>query len=287
MEIYTPPAGLLLRDFRERMDMTLREAATLLSQAPSTLSRKERGEKPVERDDVRNAIDAYELTTWEADELWLAAGFLPERSIPFPTPAAAQHLANELMSDVAFPACVTDPLGYIYAWNPRFDALWLLSQQAAETAHIVDLLFSPQASALLGAQWQDYVQRELYLLYCRTLKWARTPEFRSLLYSLREQHGEPFLQLWDDIHRYQYLVAQQSSGAQTCRISVHHEHAEAAIDYVCVRSHHEPLIEYELMIYMPVGADDLVRFTQWWNQQMDSQRYFSKAGAVAACSNVQ
>lgn len=196
MQIYQPMAARLLRRFRQRNDLTLQQASHLLDTSPAALSRKERGEKPVLRADIRNAIDAYELTPWEAYELWLAAGFVPEQRKPHLSPKSVCELVRPLLSSITYPAAVTDGVGYIKAWNSEYEALWQLADTVPEP-HCIEQLWQRKELFLSYESWSCYALHALKLFYSKTLRATGKAELETVLKRLRDIYGEEFTSRWD------------------------------------------------------------------------------------------
>lgn len=300
MHIYQPMAARLLRRFRLRNNFTLEQASPLLDTSPAALSRKERGEKPVQRTDVRNAIAAYRLTPWEAYELWLAAGFIPEQRKPHLTANSVCELVEPLLSSVTYPAAIIDQVGYIKSWNSEYESIWKLADTEPEP-HYIEQLWRRKDLFLSHDSWSRYALHALKLFYNKTLRATGKPELESILKRLREAHGEEFTQRWDQAQCHAITFDFVDDAAQNGEVpildtygmtllhktngcaSIHSNgvHAGAVlvkeiateIEYMTVQSMVECLADYEMTIYLPLGASNQERYAQW-RQHIDGSRTY-------------
>lgn len=272
MEIYKPPSACLLRRFRQRKKLTLEEAATFLDISASALSRKERGEKPVERPDIRNAIDAYNLTEWEADELWMSAGFVPERQKPYFPNAHIGGLFEPLLENISHPAAVIDQIGYIRAWNSEYEAIWQLAD-TVPSPHIVDQFWRRQELFTSHSSWNRRVLHALRTFYYRSLRATGRPEFQAVLKRLKESYGDEFVQRWNLAQNYSSMfgtddqedanLVMDSYGVTICHKKSGDAGSGTCIEYLIMQSMLESLTDYDLTIYVPFGDINQRRYHDW------------------------
>lgn len=201
MNIYEPMAARLLRRFRLRRNLTLKQASPMLDTSSTTLSNKERGYKEVERADVRNAIEAYHLTPVESNELWLAAGFVPEQRIPCLSSEEICKLAAPILAGMTYPAALVDGMGYIRSWNSPYEGLWHLADTVPQP-HVVDQLWLRQDRFPCAESWNRYAMRTLRSFYNSTLRFVGTTEFDDLIVLLCNRYGKEFTERWDEAQSY-------------------------------------------------------------------------------------
>jgi transcriptional regulator with XRE-family HTH domain len=263
-------AGQVLRNLRQQRGLTLKQAAAALHTSAPVLSRKERGEDAIERHDIRLAVRSFHLTPWEAYELWTSAGFIPEPALPLERAYDQRELAQALLPNIAFPAFIVDVFGYIGAWNQGIEAIWAPSQAESPRIHVVDDLFSARLRARLGARWEPYVARSLKIFYHKTLRVANQPAFKALLEELYARHGEEFVRKWNE--------AQNGIGsALPSDISgtiVVHESPVGLIEYLVTQSVFQLPQEYELIVYVPFGADNQERYRMFKATMGEHRLYF-------------
>lgn len=266
-------AGYLLRKLRHQRGLTLKLAAAALNTSPPVLSRKERGEDVVERQDIRFAVKSYQLTAWEAYELWTAAGFLPE-----PTPISERiHNLHEqteaLLQNIAFPAFVMDSLGYIRAWNQGIEAIWAPSsaQGGPQSLHIIDDLFSARLRERLGHGWEAYVAQSLKIFYHKVLRIANDPEFRMLMETLHVRHGAEFARKWNEAQSSSNGIASADSGPTI----VVHDSQFGPIQYLVMQTVFQLPQHYELITYVPSDAANQERYQQFKATMGANRLYFN------------
>lgn len=194
---YSKAAGKMLRKLRQQRQLTLASAAAMMKTSAPVLSRKERGQDAIERLDVRRAIAAYNLTPWEAYELWAAAGFIPEPTLPHPHTYNLRELAEALLPNLPCPAFITDELGYVRAWNQGIEEIWQASQAQSERLHVIGYLFSEQVRTLLGERWDPYTTHAMRVFYTKSMRILNDPAFRDVLNHLVKQHGDTFINKWN------------------------------------------------------------------------------------------
>lgn len=274
MQIYQPIAAVLLRRFRLRINLTLEQASPLLDTSASALSRKERGEKPLERTDIRNAIDAYNLTPWESYELWIAAGFVPEQRKPFLTHTSMCEMVRPLLSSVTYPAAITDQVGYIKAWNGAYEAIWKLAD-TVPTPHHIEEIWRRKELFTSHESWDRHALHSLKLFYHKTLRATGKPELENVLKYLRTIYGEEFTERWDQaqshVGAFSFIndSAQKSNslldtyGVTLQHHSGHTDDANTSLEYLFMQSMVESLADYEMTIYLPFGAINQKRYVEW------------------------
>ena len=266
-------AGHLLRKLRHQRGLTLKLAAAALNTSSPVLSRKERGEDVVERQDIRFAIKSYQLTAWEAYELWTAAGFLPEPS-PISEHADDLHEQTEaLLQNIAFPAFVMDSLGYIRAWNQGIEAIWAPSsaQASAGRLHIIDDLFSARLRERLGEAWEAYVAQSLKIFYHKTLRIANDPEFRMLMETLHARHGAEFVRKWNEAQSGGNGLATPDAAPTI----VVHDSPFGPIQYLVMQTLFQLPQQYELITYIPFDAANQERYQRFKAAIGPNKLYFN------------
>lgn len=268
-------AGALLRQLRRQRGLTLRQAAGLLSSSPGTLSRKERGIDAVGRHDVIAAIAAYQLTPWEAYDLWILAGYLPEPAHSLAHLVDIRAFAQPLLLGMPFPAFVADALGYLRAWNAGFEAIWQANQAGLTRIHMVGALFAPRQRARLGALWEPYVLQALQVFYRRTRLIAHDLRFRALLAELQAQDAD-FARLWEEAQRRAIGVAPVPLIERTV-VVVPHNSPEGAIDYLVLQSVAQLPQPYELFVYVPFGRESAQRYERFRAAMGPPRVYFGEA----------
>jgi transcriptional regulator with XRE-family HTH domain len=257
-------AGQILRVLRHQRGLTLKQAAVSLHTSAPVLSRKERDSDAIERQDIRLAVRSYQLSAWEAYQLWTAAGFNPEPSAPAERSHDARDLAEALLPGIAFPAFIGDTLGYVRAWNQDIEAIWSTSQSLVERRrpHIVDDLFSPRLRARLGQRWDAYVAQSLKIFYHKTLRVAHEPAFRALLDELNDRHGAEFVRRWNaaqDRRNGHTALPQAGLGGAV----VVHDSPFGVIEYLLTQCVFQVPQEYELLMYVPLGEANQERYQRF------------------------
>lgn len=283
MQIYKSPAALLMRSFRLRNNLTLHQASPLLDTSPSALSRKERGEKPVERTDIRNAIDAYGLTPWESYELWIAAGFVPEQRKPYLSHASMCEMVRPLLGNVTYPAAITDQVGHIKAWNDPYEKIWKLAD-TVPTPHCIEEIWRRKDLFLSHDSWNRHVLHSLKLFYNKTLRATGKPELENVLKHLRRTYGEAFARRWDQAQNHALLFdfvnetpsGDSSSLLDTYGVTLVHDFSLQAgrpmgIEYLTMQSMVEVLADYEMTIYLPFGETNQKRYESWYRRTFQGE----------------
>jgi transcriptional regulator with XRE-family HTH domain len=259
MERERVAAGQVLRHLRHRRGLTLKQAAEGLHTSAPVLSRKERGEDTIERHDIRLAVRSFQLSPWEAYELWTSAGFLPEPGLPLEPASDLQSLAERLLPHIAFPAFIMDSLGYLRAWNQDFEAIWEPSRAERAPVHLVDDLFSQRQRQRLGDLWEGYAAQTLKIFYRKTLRVASDPAFRALLDDLHSRHGDEFVQKWNQAQQTSAGLPLASEVGGTV---VLHDSPFESIEFLIVQSIFQLPQEYDLIVYVPFGGANHDRYRQ-------------------------
>jgi transcriptional regulator with XRE-family HTH domain len=250
-------AGQILRRLRRQRGLTLTEVAASVGISVPVLSRKERGEQAIEREDIRVIIEQFRLSPWEAYELWTGAGFVPE-PVELPIqPANLRTFANTFLLKIPFPAYIITPLGYLLAWNQEFETLWAPSQRGIKPLHLLDIIFTTQVHADMVSDWEHYVWQVLHMLYQWTLRRGNEPRFGWLLKTLSERYGAAFDKPWQQM---------QSSASLRARVASYREmlvpqHTSAGtITCLALRGVSHVPQEYELIVLVPFGPESHKRY---------------------------
>jgi transcriptional regulator with XRE-family HTH domain len=264
MNTYAQEAGFLLRRLRRQRKLRLKEIAPQFNRSIAALSRTERGEEEVERSHILRAIEVFQLTSWEAYQLWTAAGYIPEVYL-LPAHQYDLHaLATALLGDLGFPAFIMDAIGYVQAWNRGIETIWAPSQSVPRP-HIIGDLFAERVRLSMGAQWAAYVRQALAVFYHKTLRVANDPAFRRLLTSLTDAHGDEFIGLWNAAAQYD----PQRAGVLPVELGgtvVRYHSPLGPIEYLVMQSVFQFPSRYELYLYIPFGAENQARYAQFQDE---------------------
>jgi transcriptional regulator with XRE-family HTH domain len=198
MSRYAQAAGQLLRQHRQQRQLTLREVAPQLHRSVAALSRAERGEEALDRTVIQRVVEVFQLSPWEAQQLWLAAGFVPEAPVQCQSEPPTHF--ESLLSQLSLPAFVIDDLGYLQAWNQEFAALWHLDE-ACERPHLIGHLFSNSMRTNLGEEWANYTRQWMAFFQHKTWCRMHEPRVQRLWAELVAVHGGTFSALWEDVQR--------------------------------------------------------------------------------------
>ncbi|MCC9075951.1 helix-turn-helix domain-containing protein [Litorilinea aerophila] len=275
---YTETAGRMLRRLRLQRNLTLQDVATQLNVSVAALSRKERGIDAINRIDIRLAIQALQLTPWEAHELWTAAGFIPESGLVEPRDHDLRTFAETLLSGLPYPAYISDLIGYVQAWNQGFEALWEASQSTSRPLHLLQELFTSRARARLGERWQSCVEQTIALFYQKTLRLSNDPRFRALLQRLQEQHGAEFTAMWNQAQQRRDrgdLPLPVAMGGTL----VSYASPLGSIEYLLMQSSFQLAVPYELYLYVPFGEESQQRYSQFQALLGPDQIYYAEGPA--------
>ncbi len=263
----------MIRQLRQQRKLTLAQAATMMRTSAPMLSRKERGQDTVERTDIRRAIEAFQLTPWQTYELWMAAGFIPEPTLPQPRPYDLRELAEKLLPHIPCPAFIIDELWYIWAWNQGIEEIWQMSQADNRYLHVLDDLFSHRVRQLLGTEWDQYSLQAMRLFYTKTIRISNDPAFRELLTYLVERHGDTFVDKWNTMqrgeHQHEALPPVDIGGT-----IVTHNSPLGPITYIATQALFHFPQTYELVMYVPFGVANQLRYQQFHTTMNPSQIYF-------------
>lgn len=246
------PAGLF-RELREQRRLTLRAAARLLHTSAPVLSRKERGQAPIERRDIELAIAGYGLDPWETFMLWSAGGFAPSATRHAVSDGQVRHIADQVLGVISFPAFLTDDLLFVRAWNRGIEAIWHPSA-APGPIHIVDDLFSERIREKMGVEWESYVLRALRIFRTQTWPVATDPRFLGLLDKLEAAHGPKFVAMWNRAQ------IEDEAGVDLAPVIVRHDSSRGPIDYIVMQATWATPGPWMLSTYLPVGADNLALY---------------------------
>lgn len=274
MEIHRSDAAKMLRRVREQLNLTQKDAAAAMDISPSLLARKERGESPVERVDVRNAIEVYNLAPWEAYELWLSAGFVPEKTVaPMPVQDVAP-LAKNMLGNMKYPASLLDAAGYIHAWNDPYEKIVrvrnvlanLQKKEGRSTTqvHIIDLLFSSHIRECLQDGWETFADQAIGRFYRRTLRIANEPFFPSLIERLKAQYGSELIRQWNTAQTYKPPV--EGDFQEQHHIAIGYPPEFGEIRFLIMQSSFYDSPSWELNVYMPLGEDSQQCYDQLYGK---------------------
>ncbi len=272
---YSTTAGQVLRRLRKQRNLTLTQAARQLGTSTPVLSRKERGQDEIKRIDIRAAITVYQLSPWEAYELWIASGFIPEPTLPVARNYDLYELAETLLPHIPFPAFIMNVPGYILAWNQEIEAIWSLSLSENKQVHIIDELFSERIRQLLGIRWEQYVSQALKVFYNKTFRIANDPTLRHLLDHLCRRHGETFIRKWNEAQSA-YAVDAKLSPLDMGATVVMHDSPYGMIDYLVMHMTFQFPQEYEVTMYVPFGAQNQKRYQRFKATMGPGRLYMQK-----------
>lgn len=268
MEIHRSDAAKMLRRVRERLNLTLKDAAKGMGISSSLLARKERGESPVERVDVRNAIEVYNLAPWEAYELWLSGGFVPEKTVP-PMPLQdVYQLASEMLGEMKYPANLVDAAGYLRAWNEPFEQIVQVDNllhhlkraegRVTSQVHMIDLLFSAHIRTCLSDGWEHFADQTIGRFYRRTLQIANEPFFPNLLDRLKKQYGSELIEQWNHAQTYKPLTEGHFKDQHHIAIGYPPEIGE--IQFLIAQNSFYDSPSWELNVHVPLGNESQQRY---------------------------
>jgi transcriptional regulator with XRE-family HTH domain len=251
-------AGRRVRELRRQHGMTLERLAAAIGTSIPVLSRKERGEQPFERKDVRALIEQFELAPHEAHELWTGAGFVPEVSPPISHASNSYEFAEALLLRVPYPACVLSFLGYLLAWNQEFEMLWHPSRLALKPLHALDLLLSADVAPEMAEAWEHTTRQILGLFYQRLVRRAHEPPTKRLLASLSARYGARFDAPWQ---AYQQGEATPPTGAAEVLLVSQHS-PWGPLTFLALRGLASTPRNDELITLVPFGAESHERYQQ-------------------------
>lgn len=256
---YLPSAGHELRRLRLQRGLTLEQAAASLGMSMPVLSRKERGEQSLKREDIRACIARFRLQTWEAYHLWLSAGFLPEFDWSSARPIEAGHLADTVLRDCAFPACLLSRLGYLVAWNQPFEMVAQPSRLSVVPLHVLDLLLGTQPEPALAAAWEHTILQAVRTLYPWALGVLHEPSFQELITLLSRRYGAAFDRRWYTFH---FGQGAQIPPAHPSEPIIPASSPYGMMRFVTLRGTLAVSGEYGLLILMPLGQESTQRYQQ-------------------------
>jgi len=274
MRDYNRDAGRMLRTLRQQRGLTLKQAASRLQTSAPVLSRKERGQDAIERQDIQLAIVVYQLDPWEGYALWVVAGFMPEQAPPNSS-ADLHTVAEMLLTNLLFPAFINDGLGYLHAWNQPIETLWAPSQTGTARIHLLDCLFSTYVRNKLGELWASCIGHALHVFHHKTMHMAGEPEFHALIYALATKYGEVFIAKWHEARQNNNTPMATDGLIVQCASPV------GPIDYLVLQTTFQTSPPNELIVYMPWGAENQARDEQFRSQLGVNRVYFSSELSLA------
>ncbi len=250
-------AGQELRKLRQQRGLTLEQVATSVGISAPVLSRKERGEQMINREDIRTIIERFGLTPWEAYTLWTTAGFIPE-TIDAPDGSSSLHEAiREVLRKLAFPACVLTPPGYFLAWNQAFEATYHPSRCSPRPLHVLDLLFHGAPAPEMDRSWNRSLWQVMRVFYQWTPRIAHEPDFTRLLNDLSRRYGDAFDRQW---YNLQVGNGSQIGLSDLGEPAVVQGSPYGDITYLVMRASFAEHREYELVVLVPCGAASQQRY---------------------------
>jgi transcriptional regulator with XRE-family HTH domain len=273
---YQKATGQLLRELRAQRGLTLQAAEERMHCSAASLSRKERGEVEITREDIRRAIRAYGLNPSEALRLWSTAGLLPEPVTTSPLPGYdIRDLAEALLPGLNFPALIVDEWGYVRAWNQAMEELWSITRLGLPGPHIVDIAYSDQARERLGELWETRMWLVVNYFYRRTLPRSADPALAVILAELEERWGEKFICTWHEVHDEE-AMRKHLGGASIGAMLNPHPSPFGVIDFLVVNGRFHFPQPYELSINIPSGAESQERYRQFRELIGEDRLYFAE-----------
>jgi transcriptional regulator with XRE-family HTH domain len=274
MSDYSKAAGKMIRQLRQQRGLTLARASAIMRTSAPVLSRKERGQDNIERTDIRRTIEAFQLTPWEAYELWLAAGFIPEPTLETPSTYDLRELAEALLPHLPCPAFIIDELWHVWAWNQGIEEIWQVSQADSEYLHVLDDLFSERVRGLLGEEWDRYISQAMRVFYNKTIRISNDPAFQQVLTNLVERHGDAFKEKWNTMPWGKY-VDKSLPPVDMGGTMVTHNSPFGPIEYIVMQALFHFPQSYELVMYVPFGIANQSRYQQFRASMVSpNQLYF-------------
>jgi transcriptional regulator with XRE-family HTH domain len=273
---YQKATGRMLRKLRLKRGLTLQAAEERLHCSAASLSRKERGEVEITREDIRRVIKAYGLNSGEAQCLWSAAGLLPEPVGTTPLPSYdIRELAEALLPGMNFPALIVDQWGYVRAWNQAMEELWSITRLALPKPHVVDIVCAEQARERLGELWESRVWLVVNYFYRRTLPLSADPAFATILSDLEARWGEMFIRMWREVHDDQAMHKHLGGGSKGAVLNAHPS-PFGVIDFLVVNGRFHFPQPYELSINIPSGAESQERYRKFRELIGEDHLYFAE-----------
>lgn len=242
-------AGALLRIFRQRRNMTLRDAARHAGTSLSSLSRKERGVDTLHRDFLLRVVKGYQLNEWEAGELFDAAQVMRAPGAQQPPSGLLHDFLRDLLGPLPFPAAAVGSLGFVRAWNQALEETGLLAFDAGHRPHVLDAFLGAGARALCGAQWEEFAERALRTFWALTQNQALDPAFAALIERLDATYGAHFRAPWDRL-----LAAALDGGTLEGGAALVIAGGAAGGPYTVLHSTVQARVPLTLLLYVPTGA---------------------------------
>jgi transcriptional regulator with XRE-family HTH domain len=264
-------AGHELRRLRLQRGLTLEQAAASLGMSIPMLSRKERGEQSLKREDIRACIERFRLQTWEAYHLWLSAGFLPEFGWSSARPINAGHLADTALRDCAFPACLLSRPGYLVAWNQPFETIAQPSRLSVAPLHVLDLLLGAAPEPALAVAWEHTILQAARTLYPWALGVLHEPPFQQLITLLSRRYGAAFDRRWYNFH---FGQGAQIPPAHPSEPIIPISSAYGVVRFVTLRGALAVPGDYGLLMLVPLGQESTQRYQQMQAAMGGSKLYF-------------
>ncbi len=251
------PAGLTLRRFRHQRGLTLEQAASSLGISISVLSRKERGQQEIKREEVRLIIEQFQLSPAEAHELWTSAGFVPEPGSVPETTGRLRGYASQHLPKLAFPALLLTLPGYVLAWNQEYELIWQPSRLRYRPLHILDLLFSTEVPPELSEAWERYTWQMILLFHYWVARTIQQPQVHKLLQALSRRYGDRFDTRWLSLQTNQAMRAGMPGLRE---VLVPWQSAQGPATFVLLRGSAQMPQSHELLVFVPFGSDSQTRY---------------------------
>lgn len=254
--------GEKLRLLRRNRGLTLQDTCVSLNISPPTLSRIERGEKEIDRQTLQSATQAYQLTPWEAYDLWTTAGMVPDLPGQSTTPAInMQTFAQSLLHAIPYPACLLDAMGYIQAWNHQLAHIHILPSARSQPIHLMDGVFAEQTRQELDLLWDQYAWRMVGFFYHRTLPIARQTSFLALINTLAKRYGTAFLSRWREVQRIGCTPHESNQPYIIPCLT-----QEGIIEFLMMRSIIHVPADHDLITLIPMNAISRERYQRYCAQ---------------------
>lgn len=247
-------AGAFLRRMRKARRLTLKQVELCSLRSTSVLSRLERNERSVSRDDCLVLSKCLRLTSYETHSLFFMAGYLPEAQHAH-SDAELRKTALGLLGDFRFPAVLMDTAGYLYAWNSVIEAV--VRPAHDRPVHVLDDLFSPRLRAKLGEQWRHSVTRAIWIFLQRFVATGNEQAYAAALQHMERTHGVESIAL---LNEAQKMEAPDSAGVAQLGLLFEHDSSLGPVRYISAQLLPHTNAGLELHMFLPIDADNTRRF---------------------------
>lgn len=250
-------SGAYLRRMRKARRLTLRQVEECSHLSTSVLSRLERSERRVSREDCLILSKCLHLTSYETYSLFFMAGYLPETQRAH-SDLAVRSVALGMLQEFRFPAILIDKAGYLHAWNAIIENVWRPSH--VDAVHVLDDLFSERARTQLRDQWRSWARRAIWLFLQRSVSSANEQAYAATVNHLEARHGAEMKQLLAEAHT---LHAPDATDMNDLSLLFAHETPHGLIRYVNAQVLLHSNSGLELHMHLPVDAGNMRRFEAW------------------------